>query len=259
MEIPLEDIEPNPWNPRTSFEDMAMQDLIDSIKRFGVLQAICVRPHPKKKGKYEIVYGQRRWIASKKLNFRTIPVKEPIKAISDKEAVDIMGDENIKRQAYSPVELAKYLDTRRKILGESESALANRFGVDKSHISDIIQLERLPDEIKPRVSWGIATFAKDTAERGVGLKPTPITFSHARELLRVPKRESQIQLANKIEREGLTVVQTKREVEGILGAKTRPAREVDTGIIWTCPICKKEYHLLHISPANSHRLEEVPK
>ncbi len=122
MEIEIEKIEPNPWNPRTTFEDLAMEELIDSIKRFGIMQPICVRPHPSGKGKYQIVYGQRRWIACKKLKLKTIPVKEPIVSISDKEAIDMMGDENIKRQAYSPVELAKYFETRRKILGESSTS-----------------------------------------------------------------------------------------------------------------------------------------
>ncbi len=259
MEIEVTKIEPNPWNPRTTFEDTAMEELVDSIKRFGVLQPICVRPHSTDKGRYQIVYGQRRWAACKRLRLKAVPVKEPIVPISDKEAIDMMGDENIKRQAYNPVELAKYFEIRRKVLGESEKTLAETYGVGRSHVSDIVQLERLPAEIKPKVSWGIPTFARGTAEKGVGLKPTPITFSHAREILRVPKKENQVKIAGKIEKEGLTVAQTKKEVEKTLGIKPKPIEEVATGDIWKCPICKKEFRLIHVRPTNAHKLEEIPK
>jgi ParB family chromosome partitioning protein len=213
MDIPIESIEPNPWNPRTTFEDMAMQELVDSIKRFGVLQPICVRPHPTKKGKYQIVYGQRRWVACKKLGLKTIPVKEPITPISDKDAIDMMGDENIKRQAYSPVELAKYIEIRRKVLGETSREIAERYGVDESHIRHIAQLERLPEEIKSKVSWGTPAFSRES-----WVKPT-ITVEHARQILRVPQKGKQIRLFKKIEQKGLTVSQLRKEVEKELGIK----------------------------------------
>jgi ParB family chromosome partitioning protein len=258
MEIEITKIEPNPWNPRIDFEGAAMKELVDSIKRFGVLQPICARPHPTAKGKYQIVYGQRRWTACKKLKLKTILVREPIVTISDKEAIDMMGDENIKRQAYGPVELATYFETRRNVLGESEKTLAKKYGVDKSHVSRVLQLEKLPEEIKPKVSWGISTLARESAEKGVGLKPTPITFSHAREILRVPKKENQVKIAEKIEKEGLTVAQTKKEVEKALGIKPKPIEETATGDIWKCPICKKKFRLIHVSPTNAHRLEEMP-
>ena len=215
MDISLENIEPNPWNPRSAYEDSAMEELVDSIKRFGVLQPIMVRPHPTKLNTYQIIYGQRRWRASKKLGLKTIPVKEPVNAISDKDAIDMMGDENIKRQAYSPAELAQYFEVRRKTLGESERTLAEKYEVDISHISDIIQMERLPEEIKPKVTWGAPTFAK-----GMGSKSTPtITFSHARQIIRIPEKEKQIELAEKIETEGLTVAQARKEVEKTLGTE----------------------------------------
>jgi len=259
MKTEITKIESNPWNPRPTFEDPAMVELIASIKRFGVLQPICVRPHPTKRGKYQIVYGQRRWTACKKLKMKTIPVMEPIASISDQDAIDMMGDENIKRQAYSPVELAEYFETRRKVLGESEKILSKKYGVDKSHISDVIQLKRLPAEIKPRVSWGVPTFSSRVVEKEVGSKPTPITFSHAREILRLPEKENQIKLAKKIEKEGLTVAQTKKEVEKTMGTQPKPIEERATGDIWKCPICKKEFRLIHVHPTNAHKLEEIPE
>src|SRR4030067_1175378 len=104
MEIVLDCLEPNPWNPRADFDDAPMQELVDSIKKFGVLQSILVRPHLTKKGKYQIIYGQRRWTGCKRIGLETIPVREPVAPISDKDAVDMMGDENIKRQGYTPTE-----------------------------------------------------------------------------------------------------------------------------------------------------------
>lgn len=259
MEIEVTKIEPNPWNPRTTFEDTAMEELVDSIKRFGVLQPICVRPHSTDKGRYQIVYGQRRWAACKRLRLKAVPVKEPIVPISDKEAIDMMGDENIKRQAYSPVELAKYFEIRNDVLGEKEKETAQTFGIHKDYVSDIKQLTRLPEEIKPKVTWGIPSFAKGVVEKTAGLKPATITFSHAREILRVPKKENQIKIAKKIEKEGLSVAQTKKEVEKTLGIKPKPIEEIATGDIWTCPICKKEHRLIHVRPTNAHKIEEIPK
>ncbi|MDH5483323.1 MAG: ParB/RepB/Spo0J family partition protein [Candidatus Bathyarchaeota archaeon] len=220
MDIPLDNIEPNPWNPRTTFEDTTMQELADSIKRFGVLQPICVRPHPAMKEKYQIVYGQRRWSACRKLGLKTIPVKEPILPISDKDAIDMMGDENVKREAYSPVELARYFEIRNKILGEKEKEIAKRFEIHEDYVSDIKQLTRLPEEIKSKVAWSTPTFVRGHTEREASLtgsKPASITFSHARQILRVPEKEKQLELAEKIEKEGLTVSQVRKEVERELG------------------------------------------
>jgi ParB family chromosome partitioning protein len=205
MEVPLDKIEPNPWNPRVTFEDIAMQELVDSIKRFGVLQPICLRVHPTKKGKYQIVYGQRRWIACKKVGLKSIPVKEPIVAIEDKEAIDMMGDENIKRQAYSPVELAKYFETRKRVLGETYTEIAEKLEVDRSVVSDLAQLTRLPEEIKPKVTWGVSTLAGKA-----GIK-SPITPAHARQILRVPKKEKQLEIAEKRER-SLNAVARRSEI-----------------------------------------------
>ena len=252
MNISLEKIESNKWNPRGTFEDVPMKDLVESIKKFGVLQPICVRPHPIKKGKYEIVYGQRRWVACKKLGLKTIPVREPIVKLSDQDVINMMGDENIKRQAFSPIELAQYIETRRNILGETAKQIAKRYNVDESHIRHIAQLERLPREIKRKVSWGTPTFSR------AGVKPT-ITVEHARQILRVPKKQMQLEMAKKISSKSLTVEQTKKEVERIIGKEHTPVEEVDTGVAWTCPICKKEYRLIHVSPSDSHRLEAIPK
>lgn len=214
MEISIAKIKPNPWNPRGTFEDVTMDELVESIRRFGVLQPICIRPHPTEKGMYQIIYGQRRWIACKKLGLDTIPVKEPIIPVSDKEAINMMGDENIKRQAYSPVELAKYFETRNRILGETQDKIAENFGVDKSTVSHVQQLTRLPEEIKPKVSWGVgARGGAKLATMGRG----SITVEHARQILRLPKKEEQLQLAEQIEKKGLTVVQTRKEVEKTLG------------------------------------------
>lgn len=222
MEVSIEKIKPNPWNPRESFQDPAMNELIESIRKFGVLQPICVRPHPKENGNYQIVYGQRRWFACKTLGLRTIPVRDPIRSLSDKEVIDMMGDENIKRQAYSPVELARYFEVRNKVFDETQESIAKRFGVDSTSVSRVQQLVRLPDEIKPKVSWGVgAPGGAKLASMGRG----PVTIEHARQILRLPTKRVQIQLAEEIEKRDLTVAQTKRLVDEALGLELRPSVE----------------------------------
>jgi ParB family chromosome partitioning protein len=166
----------------------------------------------------------------------------------------MMGDENIKRQAYSPVELAKYFEIRTKVLGEKREEIAREYGIDKTYVSKIETLKELPNEIKPKVTWGISTLTEKKVKQF-----HPITFGHALELIRVPKKENQVKIAEKIEKEGLTVAQTKKEVEKALGIKPKPIEEIATGDIWICPICKKEYRLIHVRPTNAHKLEEVPK
>jgi ParB/RepB/Spo0J family partition protein len=214
VDILLENIEPNPWNPRTIYEDTAMDELINSIEKFGVLQPIMVRPHPTKPNKYQIIYGQRRWTASKKLGLKTIPVKEPIIAIPDKDAIEIMGDENVKRQAYSPIELAEYFKTRRTILGETQAQLAKKYEVSHDTISLIEKLNKLPEEIKPKVTWGLQKY---TRENRIHSTKQPLTYKHALELTRLPDEEKQIEMAKKIETEGLTTSQIKKEIDKELG------------------------------------------
>ena len=234
MDVPVEKIKPNPWNPRESFEDATMNELIESIRKFGVLQPICVRPHPTEKENYEIVYGHRRWFACKTLELRTVPVKEPIQPLSDKEVIDIMGDENIKRQAYSPVELARYFETRNRVFGETQESIAKRFGVDSTSVSRVRQLTRLPDEIKPKVSWGVgAPGGAKLASMGRG----PVTVAHARQILRLPSKQVQIELAEEIEKKDLTTAQTKRLVDKALGLEIRPSVE------WTRLNCEMTNNL----------------
>jgi len=229
MDIPIAKIEPNPWNPRQSFEDSAMNELIESIQKFGVLHTICVRPHPVKKGIFEIVYGQRRWFACRKLGMETIPVKDPIQPLSDEEVIDLMGDENIKRQAYSPIELARYFEIRNKVFHETQKSIAKRFGVDSTSVSRVQQLVRLPDEIKPKVSWGVgAPGGAKLASMGRG----SVTIEHARQILRLPTKQTQIQIAEEIEDKELTVAQTKTLVDRALGLE--PSRSIE----WTRLNCE---------------------
>jgi len=229
VEVPVERIEPNPWNPRAIAQDEAMKELLESIRKFGVLQPICVRPHPTKKEKYEIVYGHRRWLACKTLGIKTIPVNEPIRPLSDKEVIDMMGDENIRRQAYSPVELAKYFELRNKIFGETQESIAQRFGVEKSSVSRVQQLVRLPEEIKPKVSWGIGA---PGGAKLANMGSSSVTVEHARQILRVPDKQAQIQLAEEIEKNNFTVIQTKRLVDETLGIE--PSHSVE----WTRLNCE---------------------
>lgn len=229
MNLPVEKIKPNPWNPRESFQDQAMKELIESIRKFGVLQPICVRPHPSEKGNFQIVYGQRRWFACKTLGLQTIPVKEPIRSLSDEEVIDLMGDENIKRRAYSPVELARYFETRNKVFGETQKSIAKRFGVNSTSVSRVQQLVRLPKEVKSKVSWGVgAPGGARLANMGRG----PITVEHARQILRLPTVQTQLKLAEKIENKDLTVAQTKRFVNESLGLQQ------PTSVRWTRLNCE---------------------
>jgi ParB family chromosome partitioning protein len=230
MELKVKDVLPNPWNPRLTDD---VEDLVDSIKKRGVLQPILVRKHPKFKDKFEIVFGYRRWLACKKLGLKTIPAI--ISELSDYEAIQIMGEENIRRKAYSPVELAKYFELRNRLFGENQNLIAKDFGITRHYVIKIQNLLRLPEEVQKKIRWGERKFDKPEKKLGV------ITPEHGRILLRLKNPQLQIEIANRIENEFLNTRETEIIVKKILKEKTSIHK-----FEWICPICGKKLYVYHL-------------
>ncbi len=186
----INDILPNRFQPRIRFDEEKLEELAESISKYGVIQPIVVRPVS---NKYEIIAGERRYKASKLANKSTIPAI--ILNLSDKDSEEIALLENIQRQQLSPIEEAV---SYKRILDMgyiTQEGLAKKLGKAQSTIANKIRLLNLDDEVQNY------------------LLNNKISERHARSLLRIPDKEKQVEMLHRIVEERLTVKQTDREIE----------------------------------------------
>jgi len=191
-EINLDDIDPNPFQPRENFDDESLKELAVSIKMHGVLEPIILRAKGKR---YEIIAGERRYKASKLAGLKTIPAV--VKNYSDLKTMEIALVENLQREDLNPIEQAR---TFMKLIREfklTQEELARRTGKSRSTITNIIRLLNLPPQVQDALLTG------------------KITQGHARALLSLRDEKLQKRLTKKIIEEGLSV----REIESIVKKK----------------------------------------
>lgn len=182
VEISLDEIRPNPYQPRKYFNEEALEELASSIKIHGVVQPIIVKKSIKG---YELIAGERRTKAAKKAGLTNIPAI--IRNFNDQEMMEIALIENIQRENLNPIEEAEcYL----KIIDSTkitQDEMAKRFGKSRSYITNLLGLLSLPEEVKKLV------VSKD------------LSMAHARSLSKLADSSKQIELANKIVSEGMNV------------------------------------------------------
>lgn len=142
--IPLDRIEPNPRQPRSELGDI--QELMDSIKAKGVLEPIIVRP---KGEKFEIIAGERRFVASKNLGLKEIPCIEM--TVDDQEAMEISLIENLQRKDLDIFEEADGLKALMNLYGYSHQEVADKIGKARSTITEIISVSRIPLELREKL------------------------------------------------------------------------------------------------------------
>lgn len=191
-EIPIEEIRSNPYQPRKTFSDESLQELAESIKEYGVVQPIIVKKGIKG---YELVAGERRTKAAKLAGLITIPAI--VKEFTDEEMMDIALLENIQREDLNPIDEAESISNILKMRGMTQEDFARKFGKSRSYITNLIGLLRLPKIVQDKVKVGT------------------ISMSHARSLSKLDDEEKIINLATRIEKEGLNV----RDIEKILSKK----------------------------------------
>ena len=189
MQIPIEEILPNRFQPRLSFDDASLSELAESIKTHGVIQPLVVR---RLKDKYEIVAGERRYRASKKAGLTSIPAI--LTTISDTKSAELALVENVQRKDLSAIEEARSYQT---LLGQgdvNQAELAKRLGVSQSAISNKLRLLTLAPQVQD------AVINNEISER------------HARSLLKVSDHTNQKVLLKKIITERLTVKKLEDEI-----------------------------------------------
>ncbi len=153
--ISISDLSRNPYQPRQNFKEEKLEELANSIRKNGVIQPIAVRPNKSDKGKFEIVAGERRWLAAQRAGLHEIPVT--ILELSDVESLEVAIVENIQRDDLNPIEEArgyKRLNEEFKYDHESISKLMSR---SRSHISNTLRLLTLPSDVIAMLEEGTLT------------------------------------------------------------------------------------------------------
>ncbi len=186
LEIPIDELRPNPYQPRKTFDEEALRELADSIEEHGVFQPIIVKRSIKG---YEIIAGERRFRASKMAGKSTIPAI--VRDFSDEEMMEIALLENLQREDLNAIEEAMAYRTLQERLGLTQEELAKKVGKSRSHVTNMLGLLRLPEEVKELVT------------------ENKLTMGHARMLSKLEDNNQIREMADKIVMEGLSV----REVE----------------------------------------------
>ncbi len=202
VSLRLSEIEPNKDQPRKHFDQDALDDLADSIRRYGLLQPLTVRPL---KVGYQLVAGERRWRACRIAGLTEVPVI--IKELTDAETAEIALVENLQREDLNPIEEAAGYQSLMEEFGLTQDEVANRVGKSRSAVANAVRLLGLPEEILEMVEKG------------------KISAGHGRALLGFKDKEEQLKAA-RIATFGANV----REIERLAkksDPKTAPKKEME--------------------------------
>jgi ParB family chromosome partitioning protein len=212
-EIFIDQIEANPFQPRSNFDQNALEELADSIREKGVIQPITVRKI--KAESYQIVAGERRWRASQLVGLKKIPAV--IRNFNDQEMLEIALIENIQREDLDPVEEATAYKEMLNNFEITQAELAKQVGKSRSNVSNMIRLLKLADKVKNHLQRGT------------------ITIGHARALLALEKEETQVAACENIIIQDLTVRETEKYVEKLKNPfkeKKEKKKKEELGQIW---------------------------
>ena len=189
-EIPLDQIEPNPNQPRREFDSEALQELANSIREIGIIQPITLRQTDEHR--FQIIAGERRWRASQLAGLEAIPAY--IRTIKDENVMEMALVENIQREDLNAIEVALSLQRLVDECRLTQDSLAERVGKKRSTVANYMRLLRLPVEIQ------------------LAIREELISMGHARALAGIESEERQIALLKKIVKKGLSVRQTEELV-----------------------------------------------
>ena len=153
--ISISDLSRNPYQPRQNFKEEKLEELANSIRKNGVIQPIAVRPNKSDKGKFEIVAGERRWLAAQRAGLHEIPVT--VLDLSDVESLEVAIVENIQRDDLNPIEEAAAYGRLNKEFGYDHDKIAKLMSKSRSHISNTLRLLTLPSDVIAMLEEGTLT------------------------------------------------------------------------------------------------------
>lgn len=198
IKLDIDRILPGDHQPRKVFRDETIMELAESIKEKGVIQPVIVTRVGD--GTFKLIAGERRVRAAKIAGLKKIPAI--IKDLASKDALEIALIENIQREDLDPLETAMAFDRLKREFNLTQEEIAKKVGKDRASVANYLRLLNLPDEIKKALHDG------------------SLTFGHAKALLSIDDRNTQIEIAKKIIREQLSV----RAVEGLIKRLLHPSK-----------------------------------
>jgi ParB family chromosome partitioning protein len=194
MELAVDQIDRNPFQTRSHFNEAAMEELTASIAATGVVQPIVVRPVAD--GRFQLIAGERRLLASRKAGKETIPAV--VRLASDEQAMEMTIVENLQRADLNPMEQARAFDRLGREFQMTQEQMAKRTGKDRASVANFLRLLRLPTEIQGKVEAG------------------QLSFGHARTLLALESPDSILKAAQKVLALSMSVRQTESFVQNML-------------------------------------------
>ncbi len=207
--IPLESIRPGRHQPRAVFDDAALESLASSIRSVGVIQPITVRPDPD--GEYELVAGERRWRASRLAGLEDIPAL--VVDIDEQSAAETALIENLQREDLNPIERADAIRRLIDTFGFSQSVVAERVGLDRSSVSNLLRLAELEAPVRDMLATGLL---------GLG---------HGKALLSLPEGPARVETATRASREGWSVRRLEEEARRLKQRGETPGTATRNGTV----------------------------
>ncbi|MEG9431040.1 ParB/RepB/Spo0J family partition protein [Terriglobus sp. ADX1] len=194
LEVDVTAIVRNPFQTRTRFDEEALNELTQSVAATGVVQPIIVRALSA--GKYQLIAGERRWLASQRAGKKTIPVV--IREVSDEQAMEMTIVENLQRADLNPMEQARAYERLGREFKMTQEQMAQRTGKERASVANFLRLLRLPQAVQEKVEGG------------------DLSFGHARALLALESEAQILAAAQKIQALSLSVRGTENYVKGLL-------------------------------------------
>ena len=210
-EIPVGQIDRNPYQTRSRIDEAALSELAESIKASGVVQPITVRPGTN--GRYQLIAGERRWLASQKAGKATVPAI--VRQVSNEQAMEITIIENLQREDLNAMEQARAYERLGKEFGLTQEQMAQRTGKDRSSVANFLRLLRLPAAVQELV------------------ETDKLSFGHAKALMGLDSPEAMLKLAQRAVALNFSVRQVESAVQNLMSPEPKaekPARKVDPNV-----------------------------
>ncbi|HEX8925546.1 MAG TPA: ParB/RepB/Spo0J family partition protein [Terriglobales bacterium] len=210
-EIPVGQIDRNPYQTRTRIDESALNELADSIKASGVVQPITVRPG--QNGRFQLIAGERRWLASQKAGKATVPAI--VRQVSNEQAMEITIIENLQREDLNAMEQARAYERLGREFGLTQEQMAQRTGKERSSVANFLRLLKLPPAVQEMV------------------ESDKLSFGHAKALMGLDSPEAMIKLAQRAVALNFSVRQVESAVQNLMSPEPKPekaARKVDPNV-----------------------------
>jgi len=191
-ELDIERLKPNPYQPRTGFDDQALDELSKSIQETGILQPVLVVPE---NDYYQIIVGERRWRAAQKAGLKRIPAI--IRNMTKEQQYEASLIENLQREDLNPIEIGQAYQKMIDDLNYTQQEIADKVGKDRASVANYVRLLKLPDEIQKM------------------LNDRKLSMGHARALITVEDEDTQLTCAQQILKKNLTVRKVEKLIQQI--------------------------------------------